>query len=384
MPAAILMVIVIRIIRPLVFVRFGYFTVDRIGHFSFDIEHYLSERRLNQGGRKTLDLFFFSGKPSNKQLSKMCLRILNVHPVVELFYLANNIVPWGRKHKILPERIETDSRDLKGIFSKVGTQIGFNLDEDQIGEEYVQGLGLDASSRFVCVMVRDSSYLESIDGERDWSYHDFRDTDIETYEGAINFLIERGYWVFRMGKAVRKEFTVNHPRFVDYANSSNRCDFLDIWLVANCYFSISTGLGLDSIADVFRKPIVLVNYLPILDMEAWGSFITVPKGLIWERNQESLTLKEQLHHTSLNGHYYRSNGIQVTDLDSTEITEAVMEMEERLSGSWEETEEDRLLQEKFWSELSSWSDYSKYHGWIHPEGRLGAHYLRRSKHWFFN
>ena len=119
-------------------------------------------------------------------------------------------------------------------------------------------------------------------------------------------------------------------------------------------------------------------------MEAWGSFITVPKSLVWERNQESLTLKEQLHHTSLNGHYYKSNGIQVTDLDSTEITEAVMEMEERLSGSWVETEEDRLLQEKFWSELSSWSDYSKYHGWIHPEGRLGAHYLRRSKHWLFN
>ena len=61
MPAAILMVVVIRIIRPLVFIRFGFFTVDRIGHFAFDIERYLTERRLNKVTRKTLDLFFFFG-----------------------------------------------------------------------------------------------------------------------------------------------------------------------------------------------------------------------------------------------------------------------------------------------------------------------------------
>ena len=74
----------------------------------------------------------------------------------------------------------------------------------------------------------------------------------------------------------------------------------------------------------------------------------------------------------------------MSDLDPSEITETVLEMEARLSGTWVETDEDIELHEKFWSELRAWPKFSKYHGWIHPEARLGTHYLRRSKDWLFN
>ena len=140
--------------------------------------------------------------------------------------------------------------------------------------------------------------------DRDWSYHDFRDTKIGSYEEAVVALAERGFWIFRMGKVVDSQLSVDHPRVMDYAMSTHRSDFLDIWLMAHCHFAISTGLGLDSIADIFRRPMVFVNYLPILDLEAWGHYITVPKHLTWASNHKPLTLQEQLKHTSLNGHYY--------------------------------------------------------------------------------
>ena len=130
-------------------------------------------------------------------------------------------------------------------------------------------------------------------------------------------LAERGYWVFRMGKVVSSRLSLGHPRVVDYATSAQRSDFLDIWLMAHCYFAISTGLGLDSIADIFRKPMVFVNYLPILDLEAWGPYITVPKHLSWASDNKPLTLLEQLKHTSLNGHYYEEKGIEVSDLNAS-------------------------------------------------------------------
>ena len=38
------LVIVCRLVRPWWHVRFGFFTTDRIGHFTFDLEYYLSER----------------------------------------------------------------------------------------------------------------------------------------------------------------------------------------------------------------------------------------------------------------------------------------------------------------------------------------------------
>ena len=33
----------------------------------------------------------------------------------------------------------------------------------------------------VCVFARDSEYLNNVYPERDWSYHDFRDANIQNY-----------------------------------------------------------------------------------------------------------------------------------------------------------------------------------------------------------
>ena len=118
-------------------------------------------------------------------------------------------------------------------------------------------------------------------------------------------------------------------------------------------------------------------------MEAWGNHITVPKKLTWASGGRPLTLSEQVRHTSLNGDYYKKNGIQVTDLSPSEITNAVLEMEARLSGTWIDTEEDELLNVRFWNQIRSYSEFSEYHGWIHPKARLGSHYLRESRDWFF-
>jgi putative glycosyltransferase (TIGR04372 family) len=378
-----LIILVIRILWPLIRIRFGYFTSDRIGHYAFDVEHYLTERRFDQDGKPTIDLFFFSGEPANTYFTQMCRRSVVVHSAIKWLYSANEILPFGSSHRVLPARVTSDSRDLKGLFSRTGPQLQFSRQENQSGLKFLENVGLRQEDQFVCLAVRDQAYLKQIHSERDWSYHNFRDTKIDTYEAAVVALAERGFWVFRMGKVIHERLAIEHPRVFDYAASKYRSDFLDVWLMANCCFAISTGLGLDSIADIFRRPIVFVNYLPVLDLEAWGRFITVPKSLYWASNQKPLTLYEQLTHTSLNGHYYRGKGIQVRALNPSEITESVLEMEARLSGSWEETDEDIELQNKFWSELRQWPNYSKYHGWIHPEARLGAHYLRRSKDWLF-
>ena len=54
-------VLLLRIIKPLYRIRYGYFIADRIGHFAFDVGHYLSgsEASPNQRGR---DIFFFEGR----------------------------------------------------------------------------------------------------------------------------------------------------------------------------------------------------------------------------------------------------------------------------------------------------------------------------------
>ena len=161
-------------------------------------------------------------------------------------------------------------------------------------------------------------------------------------------------------------------------------DFLDIWLMAKCYFTISTGLGLDSVADIFRRPIVFVNYVPVMDMVAWGPYITVPKKLTWSSSNRPLTLVEQVHHTSVNGHYFRDNGIQIHDLSPTDIQNAVLEMEARLTGSWLGRSNEENLNVRFWKQLRQFPQFHDYHSWIHPDARLGTDYLKESEPWLLS
>ena len=115
----------------------------------------------------------------------------------------------------------------------------------------------------------------------------------------VIFLAERGYMVFRMGKIVEKPFNLDHPLILDYANSTYRSDFLDIWLLANCFFCISTGVGLEEVARIFRKPIVNVNYLPLSNFVSYSQCISVPKHLVWKDTKKKLTASEHFVHSYL-------------------------------------------------------------------------------------
>ena len=50
------------------------------------------------------------------------------------------------------------------------------------------------------------------------------------YVGAVltPYLLEKGYWVFRMGKLVEGPMNIEHKRFLDYACTDVKNDFLDI------------------------------------------------------------------------------------------------------------------------------------------------------------
>ena len=69
-------------------------------------------------------------------------------------------------------------------------------------------------------------------------------------------------------------------------------------------------------------------------------------------------------------------GIEVIKNTPEEILDAVIEMEGRLNGTWQTTEEDNELQRRFWSSFKS----SKHHNSDGKlRGRIGANFLRENK-----
>ena len=54
-----------------------------------------------------------------------------------------------------------------------------------------------------------------------------------------------------MGKNIKKPFLFKNEKFIDYAVSDERSDFLDIWLIAKCFFIYGPGGGLIDMSTVF-------------------------------------------------------------------------------------------------------------------------------------
>ena len=66
-----------------------------------------------------------------------------------------------------------------------------------------------------------------------------------------------------------------------------------------------------------------------------------------------------------------------------EIRDLVVEMEERLTGCWHETEEDLLLQKKFWSIFEENINQLKLKMPLHGKikSRFSAKFLRDNQNW---
>ena len=55
-----------------------------------------------------------------------------------------------------------------------------------------------------------------------------------------------------------------NPKLIDYANNGMRTDFLDIYLSAKCKFIICSDTGMSFPAEVFKRPLVYVNWTACL------------------------------------------------------------------------------------------------------------------------
>ena len=51
--------------------------------------------------------------------------------------------------------------------------------------------------KIICLFVRDDNYLKKY-GKKSWYYLSHKNVDLDLFKPSINFLIKKGYTVFRM------------------------------------------------------------------------------------------------------------------------------------------------------------------------------------------
>ena len=372
---AVLFVLAVRALRPVITIRVGSLPGQFIGNLAPIPEIYLCERDAGKHGRRVLDIFFFykDGRGiCNQQLKKMWEREILVVPFSGVMDKALRRLPL--QHHV-PWRMDGPELDIYGLLPGTEPHVSFTESEEMKGRQALLDLGVAEDSDFICFHARDEAFTNST--QPDWNRYEssYRNCKASNYVAAGQALASRGHFAIRMGSLIDRPIPDGGAGVIDYATIGTN-DFMDIYLSAKCRFFIGCTSGLFTIAQIFRKPLVLTNYARLSEIVWYGpDTLIIPKKL-WSRTEQRYLAFGEIAGTNIGNFLHKELfdelGIELIENTPEEISAVCIEMDDRLKGVWQTTEEDEVLQTKFWSNFQEVRQGHK------TEARIGAEFLRNN------
>jgi len=260
---AFLVLIILRILRPLIKIELCIVAFHRYGHLALEPEIFLGERELlaRESGQRRLPIrvqwwsFGPTRLQTNRYLATKWKKVVCALPS----WWIDALHTVGESMQFL--RLDEPKMSIRGSLNSLDqTEAHLRLTNVELsrGSEELRGLGVDPERPYVCLVVRDGGHYASL-GEKEPVGNSFMNFDIATFEQAALSLVERGYQVVRMGAGSEKPFGINLPGIVDYANSPHRSEFLDVFITATCSFAVSTQTGPDAVCLTFRRPVCYID-----------------------------------------------------------------------------------------------------------------------------
>jgi len=347
---ALILIPLLYLIEPFLKFRFAIIPSDRIGHLALNTEIFLRRKQLNPEDHSKVKRIFIlnQGKAANQQLLKMFKR--------KLFILENQWAYWTyavmawvfNKTKFIFELPLTDTEYYEFINAK--TTLVLTEEEVKKGDTVLKKMGIDPQKDwFVCIHSRDGDYLKNHFPNVNWSYHDYRDSDINDFQKALQFIVDQGGYVIRMGSDVEKPLEIQHEKVIDYA-VTDRSDFMDIYLIAKCKFFLGTTSGICDVAIAMDKPRLAVNYCPFGVALIGKDCIYLPKKVKNQKTGQYIPLSEWLHHgwdRKWDGLDMMERGQEYENNTPQEILEATKEMMARVDGTFQMSAEEHELMQKY-------------------------------------
>ena len=209
-------------------------------------------------------------------------------------------------------------------------------------EDILAKLNVDKNARIVCIHVRDSAFHSDKKRKNYRKLNQEKNANIENYYEAINYLLDKGYYVFRMGLVAEKKMQIFKKKFFDlpYLISSSEIEFLQFYLVENCKFFIGSESGPQLLPWLRYKPTLYTNvseffYLTSPNINCRYTF----KKIFDQKNKKYLHIKDYLNlpfkYHDVNRHDDSFSFIENT---SKELLDSVVEFEtNHLKNKWELT-----------------------------------------------
>lgn len=362
--------LVVGLIRP---VKIGRLPCERFGHLAKNNDLFFRRFDISTLPSATYVLFC-PGKGDHRISNEFLLQMF-----IEVSKTRNRI------HVIRSSFLYSGWKLLKAIFHKV--EIWYDLtyftvesefstskpilrlteDEQSFARTTLLDFNLDPNKPLVCVFVRDSAYLNEVEQRRNInrSYHNFRNANIKNYELAINWLIDSGFQVIRIGELVERSAEINRQGFFDYAFSKYRTAKLDVCLIGISEFVLGTASGPTDVATVLGVPHLATDYAPFHLVPLGANDMYLPKKIYDIKTGEMIPFVKYFNSFSkteklteilsviTDGNLWNEHQVGFCDNTSDEILSAVKEMINRLKGTLDLSEEERDLHlryfELYWS-----------------------------------
>lgn len=363
-------------VKPFKFMKICRLRVERIGSLATDTDMFLRRLQLkkNSGEQDVFYIGIADSKIANRQLLKMFKPyFFTILPNAFVFNIITN-------SNILKKSAfyEVASYKATEFYEYNNTEINlhFTSSEEDKGKELLNEMNVN--SWFICFHSRDPTYLYAeVDSSIDWSYHNYRNSDIKNYLCAAKYITDVGGFALRMGSVVADKLPdLNNPRIIDYA-SYYRTDFGDIYLHAKCKFSLGDTAGIWTLPTAFHVPVACVNHLSTFDITPYRKGdLFIPKKVWSVEEKRFLTFREILESDVcrfFSGEQFSKAGLVVVENTAEEILDLTKEMNERLDGTFEYTKEDEELQNKYHSLIQP------HHRCYGTPARIGAKFLRQNK-----
>ena len=126
-------------------------------------------------------------------------------------------------------------------------------------EEKLKNLSINKKDKIVCLHVRDGNF------RKDHNRKSYRNSNVNNYTKAIQYLINKGFWVIRIGDAPTKKVKFKNNKFIDYPYSKIKSEQMDLFLIQRSSFYIGAQSGPMEVAYLFNKPVLLTNMVQALE-----------------------------------------------------------------------------------------------------------------------
>jgi putative glycosyltransferase (TIGR04372 family) len=230
--------------------------------------------------------------------------------------------PWP--HAAARAQVEGSSRKMPALVSLSDA-------ERERGRMLLKEAGLPDDAWYVSLHIREGGFH----GDGAGSTREHRSADIESYLSAVAEITGRGGWVVRLGDNSMAAFPPLSKVF-DYARSSIKSPEMDVYLLATSRLFIGTTSGLTSAAQIFRRPMLLVNCISN-DCQYWTDQTDFIVKLVFDkRRRRYLSLRETysqpIQSLFIDGAVMHRQGYEVHANSAEEIRAAAAEKLDLLSG----------------------------------------------------